>query len=87
MKTKINKFIVTHDKCEQILLLGYRYLKFYEANFTNKTIKENSLNIIPMKIEKENNFIDIGYLQNQDISVIITDSNNIFIYEKGALKY
>jgi len=61
MKNKINKFIVTPNKAENILFLGERYLKYYEANFTNKIIKENSLNIIPMKIEKESNFIDIEY--------------------------
>lgn len=62
MKAKINKFMVVHNKCEQILFIGYKYLKYYDANFTNKLIKENSINIIPMKMEKENNFVDIDYL-------------------------
>ena len=78
-----------------ILLMGECYLKYYEANFTNKTIKENSLNIIPMKIEKESNFIDMEYIpgSNKDASpsdlwfVLITDSNSIFIYERNQLRH
>jgi hypothetical protein len=41
LKAKINKFLVTELKSDTILMLGFKYLKFYEANFTNKTIKEN----------------------------------------------
>ncbi len=74
MKAKINKFLVTPNKAENILLLGENYLKYYEVNFTNKIIKENSLNIIPMKTEKENNFIDGEYVPSKgsEMLVIIT---------------
>ena len=48
-----------------ILFLGDQYLKYYDANFTNKIIKENNNNIIPMKIEKESNFIDMDYIPVQ----------------------
>jgi hypothetical protein len=45
------------------------------------------MNLIPMKNEKDNNFVDIEYLYKTDISVVITDTNNIFIFEKNSLKY
>jgi hypothetical protein len=88
-KARINKFMVTLHKAELILFLGEGYLKYYEANFTNKIMKENSLNIIPMKVEKENNFIDMEYLGGRsDLFVLITDTNNnIFIFEKNILKH
>ena len=88
MKSKINKFVVSPNKPELILFLGEKYLKFYEANFTNKIIKENMMNIIPMKIEKESNFIDMEYIPKSggavgEMFVLITDTNNsIFVYEK-----
>lgn len=80
MKAKINKFMVTPHKCELILCLGEKYLKYYEANFTNKIIKENSLNILPMKTEKESNFVDMEYLPKTDVFIIITDNNCAFIF-------
>jgi hypothetical protein len=79
--------MVNPNKDELILFLGVNYLKYYEANFTNKIIKENSLNILPMKIEKESNFIDMEYLPRSDIFVIITDTNHIFVFEKNTLKH
>ena len=79
--------MVTQYKPEQILFLGNGYLKFYEANFTNKIIKENSLNLLPMKTEKDNNFVDMEYLPRSDIFVIITDSNHAFVFEKIGLKH
>jgi len=75
LKVHINKFAVSLHKCETVLFLGNRYLRFYEANFTNKIVKETSLNIVPMKVEKENNFVDIDVVPRTDISVIITDTN------------
>lgn len=90
MKSKINKFIVTPNKAENILLLGDKYLKYYEVNFTNKIIKENSLNIIPMKTEKENDFIDVEYVPNKgsEMFVLITsNTNSILLFEKNILKY
>lgn len=90
MKSKINKFIVTPNKAENILMLGDNYLKYYEVNFTNKIIKENSLNIIPMKTEKENDFIDVEYVPNKgsEMFVLITsNTNSILLFEKNILKY
>jgi hypothetical protein len=87
LKAEINKFYVTPNNTEQILFLGNGYLKYYDANFTNKTIKENSLNIIAMKIEKENNFVDMEYLPKSEMFIIITDSNHVLIYEKNNLKF
>lgn len=87
LKFKVNKFLIPHNKADSVLFIGDQYLKFHDVNFTNKIMKENSLNIIPMKLEKENNFIDIVYLNKYDMFIIITDSNNIFIYEKNILKH
>ena len=82
--------MVTPNKSDNILFLGESYLKYYEANFTNKIIKENQTNIIPMKIEKESNFIDMEYIPlkgNSDMFVLIADNNSIFVYEKNVLKH
>jgi hypothetical protein len=87
LKAKINKFHVSLNKNELVLFLGYNYLKYHEANFTNKMMKENSLNIVPMKIEKESNFVDLECLPKTDIFIIISDSNHAFLFEKNALKF
>ena len=93
MKSRINKFVVSPNKPELILFLGDRYLKYFEANFTNKIIKENLMNIIPMKIEKESNFIDMDFIPKigggfGEMFVIITDTNNsIFVYEKTQIRH
>ena len=59
LKAPINKFMVSETKSEQILFIGKQYLKFYDANFTNKLIKENPMNLIPMRLERESNFVDV----------------------------
>jgi hypothetical protein len=60
--------------------MGNQYLKYHEANFTNKIIKESSTNLVPMKCEKENNFIDMDFVPQKTFSVVISDKNNIFIF-------
>ena len=79
MKSKINKFVVSPQKAELILFLGQFYLKYYEANFTNKIIKEQSTNIIPMKIEKESNFIDMEYInpKQQSSNSTLSQANGL----------
>lgn len=92
MTQKINKFVPSLAKSELILFLGNQYLKYHEANFTSKLIKENNNNVIAMKIEKESNFVDMAYIpprsnnsSAKQMFVIITDSNSIFIYEGDTL--
>ena len=50
-------------------------------------VKENSLNLVPMKIEKESNFVDLEVLPKTDIFIVITESNHVFVFEKNVLKY
>ena len=87
LKARINKFNVSPHKPELVLFLGNKYLKYLEANFTSKLVKENSLNLVPMKIEKESNFVDIEHLPKTDLFIIITDSNHVFVFEKNTLKF
>jgi hypothetical protein len=52
-----------------------------QFNFTNKNFKEIPTNI-EMKLEKSNDFIDIGYIPKTDWWVVITQSNNVFFMNK-----
>lgn len=80
--------MVTPSKSDVILFLGEGYLKYWEVNFTNKIVKENSMNLLSMKTEKESSFVDMDYIpvknakQNEVMFAIITsNSNSIFIFE------
>ena len=54
---------------------------------TNKLVRENTPNLVPMKVERVNNFIDIEYITNTDILISISKSNNVFIFKDFQLIY
>ena len=56
-----------------------------EANFTNKLMKEASQYILPMRIERRNNFIDGEFVSKQDLCVIISDTNSFFVIKENTL--
>ncbi len=43
-------------------------------------MKENKRTQIPMKLEKESNFVDLGFVKGTEIFVLITSENHILVY-------
>ncbi len=56
----------------------------YDAS--DKVFKELKDLMIPMKYERDNDFIDAVYIQ-ESIFVTISTQNNLFIVENGVVKY
>jgi hypothetical protein len=50
-------------------------------------MKENKRSDIPMRLEKESNFVDVDFVKGTEIFVMITSENHIFVYENEQLKF
>ena len=86
MQKPINRFVLYPGKSDQLLLYGDQYFKSWDINFTNKMLKENSTPLITMRLEKENNFIDLEFIKGTETFVMLSKTGNqIFIFHKKVL--
>ena len=61
LKQSITKFAINPRNVNQVVCCANQYLKYLLVNLTNKLVKENNPNMVPMRIEKANNFISQNY--------------------------
>ena len=82
----INKFILYPGKSDHMLMYGKHYFKSWDINFTNKSFKENSTALITMRLEKENEFIDLEFIHGTETFILLSKTGNqIFVFEKKVL--
>ncbi|CAK83220.1 unnamed protein product (macronuclear) [Paramecium tetraurelia] len=82
VKAPFEKFSFHPLKHKHILLSGHNYLRLWEMQFQEKQIKETHETLIPLKIEKENKFLDHGWVMlsaNQALLVLLAAGNKILI--------
>ncbi|CAI2387801.1 unnamed protein product [Moneuplotes crassus] len=80
------KFVVYPHKADYLLMLGTNYFKSWDINFTNKSIKENSNPLITMRLEKENEFVDLEFIKGTESFILLSKTGNqIFVFEKKTL--
>lgn len=84
IKNCVTRITVNPKNYYQFLACGKSYLKMYDAS--DKVFKELKELMIPMKYERDNDFIDAVYIQ-ESIFVTISTQNNLFIVENGVVKY
>ena len=67
-------------------MLGDNYFKSWDINFTNKSLKENSNALMTMRLEKENEFIDLEFVKGTETFILLSKTDNqIFVFEKKVL--
>lgn len=80
----MRKITVDPKNHYHFLACGKSYLKMYDAS--DKHFKEMKEAIIPIKYERENDFLECIFIQ-ESIFVTVTAQNNFFIIENGLVKY
>jgi hypothetical protein len=82
----IKKIAVTPTNYQHFLACGKSYLKFWDA--TDKPFRELKDIAIPVKYERENDFLDCVFLNKETKQfVTVSAQNNLFIVEGGTVKY
>ena len=85
---KINKFVLYPGKSDHMLMIGPQYFRSWDINFTKKIFKENSSALIAMRVEKENNFVDIEFIKGTETYLLISSTSNIiFVNQNMVYKY
>lgn len=84
VKPSIRRIAIDPKNHYHFLACGKSYLKMYDTS--DKTFKEMKEQVIPIKYERENDFIDCVFIQ-ESIFVAVTAQNNFFIVENGTVKY
>lgn len=64
---------------------GKCYLKFYDAS--DKTFKEIKETVIPLKYEKENDFVDVCFFPDSSAFVVVSAQRNVFIIDNNQVLY
>ena len=84
VKPQVRRIAINPSNHYHFLACGKSYLKMYDA--TDKNFKEMKEAVIPIKYERENDFIDCVFIQ-ESIFVTVSAQNNFFIIENGTVKY
>ena len=84
IKQCVRKITINPKNHYQFLACGKSYLKQYDAS--DKVFKEMKEQVIPVKYEKENDFIECIYIQ-ENVFVTVSTQNNFFVVENGQVKY
>lgn len=70
------------------ILCGAHYLRFWEVNLHEKLLREAPNPPMPLKIERENHFIDIAYVPTKDnVCIVLAVPNLIFVFIGSELKH
>jgi len=80
----VRKIAVNPRNHHQFLACGNKYLKMYDAS--DKTFREAKEPMIPVKYERENDFVDVVFVQ-ENIFLTASAQNNFFIIEEGQVRY
>ena len=88
LNKKVNKFVLYPGKSDHMLMIGHQYFRSWDINFTKKMFKENSSALIAMRVEKENNFVDIEFIKGTETYLLVSATSNvIFVNQNMAYKY
>jgi hypothetical protein len=84
VKPAVRRIAIDPKNHYHFLACGKSYLKLYDAS--DKNFKEMKEQMMPIKYERENDFIEAIFIQ-ESIFVAVSSQNNFFIVENGHVKY
>ncbi|EAR86922.2 WD domain, G-beta repeat protein (macronuclear) [Tetrahymena thermophila SB210] len=88
VKANLAKFSLHPSKSSNIVLTGQNYFRMWEVFFQEKQLKESHNPLVPLKIEKENRFLDHVWITNTSVPtlVVLAAGNLILILQNDQLK-
>jgi hypothetical protein len=65
--------------------VGDNYIRTYDAS--DKVFKELKDPVLPVKYEKENDCVDIGFFPDSSVFTVVSKSRNVFIVDNNTILY
>ena len=65
----------------QLLIGGNRYFRLWDINSQEGTLEENPAHILPLKSERETDFLDVRFVPNTSLSLCLTAHSRLYIFE------
>lgn len=74
----------------QLVIVGANYFRIWEVLFQEKQIKESHTQLVPLKIEKENKFLDQIWIQQANqgnhLLIVLAAGNHLLLLQNDQLK-
>ena len=65
----------------QFVLGGNRYFRLWEINSQENTMEEAPVHLVPLKFERDTDFLDLRYLSNNTTLLCLVSGNRILVFE------
>lgn len=65
----------------QLVIGGNRYLRLWEVNSQEGTLEETAVHLVPLKFERENDFLDVKYVANTSLLLCLVSNNRLILFE------
>jgi WD40 repeat protein len=85
LKCSVNKIAINPRNHYQFIAVGDNYIRTYDAS--DKVFKELKDPVLPVKYEKENDFVDIGFFPDSSVFTVVSKSRNVFIVDNNTILY
>jgi len=83
----LGKISINPKVTKNLVLSGNQYLRTWELLFQARQLKEVAQQLISLKIEKENKFLDHCWVSTQiPILVVLVPGNKVFLIQNDQLK-
>ena len=83
----MGKISINPKVTKNLILSGNQYLRTWELLFQARQLKEVAQQLISLKIEKENKFLDHCWVSTQiPILVVLVPGNKVFLIQNDQLK-
>jgi hypothetical protein len=83
----LGKISINPKVTKNLILSGNQYLRTWELLFQARQLKEVAQQLISLKIEKENKFLDHCWVSTQiPILVVLVPGNKVFLIQNDQLK-
>jgi len=86
MHGQINKMAVHPKDHTKLTVCGHNYLRLFDIHQNEKYMKEVP-GFVPRKTEKENNFVDITWVPNSSILLVVSQQNTLLIFDHFELRH
>lgn len=65
----------------QLVIGGNRYLRLWEVNSQEGTLEEAAVHLVPLKFERETDFLDIRYVPNTSLLLCLVSNNRLILFD------
>ena len=65
----------------QLVVGGNRYLRLWEVNSQEGTLEEAAVHLVPLKFERESDFLDVRYVPNTSLLLCLVSNNRLILFD------